>query len=159
MHYGENGILRGAKTAVDKYQNKAEQEQNELAKVDDSFQYYLSSNRDDEGYNFEDNGKIITTNSKYNGKSIKKVCLTGQLTSGQMKFLDLSAYNIDKILDISGYAIVDQGKVIARVGCHYTDVAYIDFYYQYSSCYLWETVGTQYNGSTVYLFITYTENN
>ncbi len=38
MHYGENGILKGAETAVDKYQNKAEQEQNELAKIDDYIQ-------------------------------------------------------------------------------------------------------------------------
>ena len=40
---GENGILRGAEYAVDKYQNKAEQEQNELAKIDD----YIKGNRED----------------------------------------------------------------------------------------------------------------
>ncbi len=38
MHYGDNGILKGAETAVDKYENKAEQEQNELAKIDDYIQ-------------------------------------------------------------------------------------------------------------------------
>ncbi len=38
MHYGENGILKGAEYAADKYQNKAEQEQNELAKIDDYIQ-------------------------------------------------------------------------------------------------------------------------
>ncbi len=38
MHYGDNGILKGAEYAVDKYQNKAEQEQNELAKIDDYIQ-------------------------------------------------------------------------------------------------------------------------
>ncbi len=41
---GENGILKGAEYAVDKYQNKAEQEQNELAKVDD----YIQGNRQTE---------------------------------------------------------------------------------------------------------------
>ncbi len=41
MHYGDNGMLKGAETAVDKYQNKAEQEQNELAKIDD----YIYGNR------------------------------------------------------------------------------------------------------------------
>ena len=35
---GENGILKGAEYAVDKYQNKAEQEQNELAQIDDYIQ-------------------------------------------------------------------------------------------------------------------------
>ncbi len=38
MHCGENGILKGAEYATDKYQNKAEQEQNELAKIDDYIQ-------------------------------------------------------------------------------------------------------------------------
>ncbi len=38
MHYGDNGILKGAEYAVDKYQNKADQEQNELAKIDDYIQ-------------------------------------------------------------------------------------------------------------------------
>ncbi len=42
MHCGENGILRGAEYAVDKYQNKAEQEQQELAKVDD----YINNSRE-----------------------------------------------------------------------------------------------------------------
>ncbi len=38
MHCGNNGILKGAETVVDKYQNKVEQEQNELAKIDDYIQ-------------------------------------------------------------------------------------------------------------------------
>ncbi len=43
MHCGENGILKGAEYATDKYENKAEQEQNELAKIDD----YIQNGRDE----------------------------------------------------------------------------------------------------------------
>ncbi len=39
---GENGILQSAEYAVDKYENKAEQEQNELAKIDD----YIENGRE-----------------------------------------------------------------------------------------------------------------
>ncbi len=53
---GDNGILRGAEYATDKYQNKAEQEQNELAKIDDYIQ----------------NGRATVTISKEEYEKLKK---------------------------------------------------------------------------------------
>ncbi len=80
MYYGENGILKSAEYAVDKYQNKAEQEQNELAKIDDYIQNGRASN--EKVNNYSTNEQVIGT--WIDGKPLYRKVITSPigLTSG-----------------------------------------------------------------------------
>ena len=153
-----NKLFENVKLAKEKSEQVQDKENITLDEYKNIINKYVDGTRDNKNYNYEDNEEVIVTNDTYNGKIIKKVCLTGTLSSGSKQFLDLSSYNIDKILDISGYAIVDKGVTIARVGCYYTSVAYIDFYYNINNKYLYSVIGTQYNGGIVHLIITFTDN-
>ncbi len=83
MHCGENGILKRAEYATDKYQNKAEQEQNELAKIDD----YIQNGREtvtiskEEYENLKNANKYSTTEQVagtwIDGKPLYRKVITG----------------------------------------------------------------------------------
>ncbi len=79
MHCGENGILKGAEYAVDKYQNSADKEQSEL----DEFLSYLNSTGLPENTPETDAGTIVKTPNNWgvitpnytsteNGEIVKK---------------------------------------------------------------------------------------
>ncbi len=72
---GENGILKGTETAVDKYQNKAEQEQNELAKIDDYIQNGRSTNENANKYSTDE--QVIGT--WIDGKPLYRKVITSSI--------------------------------------------------------------------------------
>ncbi len=61
MHYGDNGILKGAEYAVDKYQNEADKEQSEL----DKFLSYLNGTQLPENTPDTDAGTVVKTPSNW----------------------------------------------------------------------------------------------
>ena len=154
----KNELFEKVQLAKEKSEKAQEKENVILDNYENTINNYIDSTRDSKSYNYQDDGEVIITNDTYNGKIIKKVCLTGTIHSGLNKFLDLSSYNIDKILDISGYSIVNNGKNIAMIRCNYSSVAYIDFWYNISDKYLHSSVGTEYDDSVAHIIITYTDN-
>ncbi len=101
MHYGNNGILKGAEYATDKYQNKAEQEQNELAKIDDYIQNGRANNENANKYS--ENEQIIGT--WIDGKTIyQKTVDCGTLPNNALKKIQSNIENFEHLISIKGVA-------------------------------------------------------
>ncbi len=104
---GDNGILKGAEYATDKYKNKAEQEQNELAKIDD----YIQNGRETVTISKEEYDILKNSNSYSehetiigtwtDGKPIYRNMITqASLPKNQHITIDVTNLNIDTPIDI-----------------------------------------------------------
>ncbi len=115
MHYGDNGILRGAEYAVDKYQNKAEQEQNELAKIDD----YIQNGRETVTISKEELKQIIDEEIEKASKLNVQRCIdTSRLiaTIGNDANFGLNSYS---------YTATEDCAILGRVGSNNKGCVYI----------------------------------
>ncbi len=127
MHCGENGILKGTETAVDKYKNKAGKEQKELNSIDAEIAKYVSGNRNDNatlGYS-EDTGfhyqifsnKFCILYQNYTASDTKSVVFI----DFPYEFVDTPVCQVTKTSATSSYnnIVVEPTKSQVRIDTNY----------------------------------------
>ncbi len=119
MPCGENGILKGAEYATDKYQNKAEQEQNEIDKLGSIMDGYINGVRNEEQNDFFITTTYVGTSemtvkvdtSKISEEIKKYVYIVGEkIKESENAEETITELEADTNYDITVVAITNQNK-------------------------------------------------
>ncbi len=136
MHCGDNGILRGAETAVDKYQNRAEQEQNNIEDYENKIEQYMIATRTTSN----GGGKLLWKNPNYTEKFLPQtITLNDSLTNYQyikILFMATDLSISDREVDLASYSmdtLIINNKVNSQIyfSCYATGWSGHPLYYRF----------------------------
>ena len=166
----QTGLFGKTKQAEQKSKDAQELENLTLADYENKIDSTVNGSRDTVTISKEEYEKIKNTNiysedeikigTWTDGKTIYKKNIVVNVNNSTDYVFDAKKEineNIDVIIRIYGYSVVDGGNVYANFPCYYTNVAYLGSWSKITNKEVHVVSGTQYATATHYLTFEYTK--